>query len=195
MKIKKNWQRFLHDLYDLFNQSHTFLNRSWGAARAPVRVWVKNVLQSSRVLFIPANRSQKFIAPIKPNWLEQVTHWRPLAASSKPRVLKDDVTRSTWLRWNVSLSQVNLKPSVKFPSQLAHTYSSEQWRSAMKVMSPQRTQYNKTIFKCSSQHASQFNLFSDLGYFSWTKEKIPTCYQSWILKNMFRLASKFLFAG
>ena len=40
-------------------QSHTFLNRSWGAARAPVRVWVKNVLQSSRVLFIPTSPDKK----------------------------------------------------------------------------------------------------------------------------------------
>ena len=32
---------------------HTFLKRSWGAASAPVSVWVKKVLQSSRVLLMP----------------------------------------------------------------------------------------------------------------------------------------------
>ena len=50
-----SYSSIIHVIYQwLVHQSpHTFLKRSWGAASAPVSVWVKKVLQSSRVLLMP----------------------------------------------------------------------------------------------------------------------------------------------
>ena len=50
-----SYSSIIHVIYRwLAHQSpHTFLKRSWGAASAPVSVWVKKVLQSSRVLLMP----------------------------------------------------------------------------------------------------------------------------------------------